>query len=261
MGSDRWEPLRRLFRTVPELDRANKRSGATFVNILFGLVVTQAAIDLAEELVKFWDDGGEAIVETRLAHLSVAIVLTVLSWIGYHQSQQYPPFLIKFINIPFLQFVLDIAMVVTYYVVVAVAENSTTAEVLNDDAGTVLTHGAAPEAFLIFVVFGLYAMWDIAGYRLFRDPEYATRLETPRDPASETFGPRRRVTILYFFATGFLALAVWLWDPRSAGGVVLADTIIIVVLFLYRLTKQAVDPKMKTRSDLPPPTPAAALSA
>lgn len=240
--SPKWlASARRLFRTVPELDQGDKRSGATFVNILFGLVVTQAAIQLAKELVKWWGDGWNEVDETRLAHLLVALTLTVLSWIGYHQSQQYPPFLIKFVNIPFVQFFLDVLMVIMYYVVVAVAENSDHA------LGPVLTHSAGPEASLVFVVFVLYSVWDFTGFRLFHDPEYSKRLATPRE-ADSKFGPRRWVTFIFTLVTGGLAMVVWQLDPETPGSVVITDAVIFAVLFLYRICKQASDPKVKTRA-------------
>jgi hypothetical protein len=241
----------RLLRTVPERDKADKRAGATFVNILFGLVVTQIAIELSKELVNWWGVGWVEVSETRLAHLLVALTLTALSWIGYHQSQQYPPFLIKFVNIPLLQFFLDVSMVVVYYVVVAVAENS------DPLAGPVLVPSARPEALLVFVTFGLYAVWDISGRFLFADPEYTSRLETPRDP-QPAFGPRRRVTFWFTGVTGLIALAIWLTHPTAPGPVIFWDATLIAVLILYRLFKQGVDPKVKVR---PPETQPAALAS
>ena len=226
----------RLLRTVPELDKADKRAGATFVNILFGLVVTTAAIRISTELVNGWADGWDSVAETGLAHLLVAVTLTVLSWIGYHQSQQYPPFLIKFINIPLIQFALDVSMVIVYYTVVAVAEGSDPR----------LTPSARPEAILVLVVFLLYAAWDVLGFRLFHDPEYASRLQTPREP-DDGLGPRRWVTLGFALITGIQALAIWLLDPSMPISVILADAVIIAVLISYRLVKQLSDPKVKTR--------------
>ncbi len=227
----------RIFRTVPEPDRADKRAGATFVNILFGLVVTTAAIEFATEFVILWDEGWSAVSETRLAHLLLAMALTLLSWIGYHQSQQYPPFLIKFLNIPFLQFLLDVLMVIAYYAVVVVAEGSDRA----------LRPDALPEATLVLLVFVLYALWDWLGFRLFHDPEYASRLESPRD-TDETIGPRRAVTLAF---TGLALLqfaAIWLIRPRAPGSVIVADGLIVAMLFLYRVGKQLSDPRVKTRA-------------
>lgn len=241
MAADWREPFRRLFRTVPELDRGEKRYGATFVNILFGLVVAEAAIQFSRELVKWWGNGWEAVDEARLAHLLVAITLTVLSWIGYHQSQQYPPFLIKFINIPFFHFILDVSMVVVYYVVVAVAENS------DPTTGPLISKSPRPEAILVFAAFALYVLWDLLGYRIFRDPEYSKRLATPRNPETK-LGPRRWVTAVFCCATGILAGVIWWVDPVTPASVIASDVILVLVLFLYRLCKQGSDPKVLTRS-------------
>ncbi len=240
----RWPDWRlywaRIVRTEPELDEGEKRYGATFVNILFGLVVTQAAVGLAVELVDSWTLGTDSLQETRVAHLLVAITLTVLSWIGYHQSQQYPPFLIKFINIPFFQFFLDVSMVVAYYMVVAVAENT--------DAGTgvAIAPSAWPETVLILAIFILYSAWDGLGYLLFRDPYYSSRLETPRDPVME-FGARRWVTIVFLGLMAVLTVLVGLWGPTTPGGVIAVDAAIITLLLAYRLSKQAFHPKVKIR--------------
>lgn len=228
--------LDRVLHTVPELDKADKRSGATFVNILFGLVVTTAAISFSTELVKWWAEAWDAVNKPRLSHLLVAMALTVLSWIGYHQSQQYPPFLIKFLNIPFFQFVLDVSMVIVYYTAVAVAEGSHPA----------LSEDALPEAILVLLVFLLYSAWDLLGFLLFRDPEYAKRLQTPRQP-ERRIGRRRSVTLWFTLAVGVLALVIWRLNPNTPLSVTVADAAIIAILFLYRVAKQASDPKVKTR--------------
>lgn len=234
----------RIFETVPELDKADKRSGATFVNILFGLVVTETAIQLSRELVNWSAAGWQEVDETRISHLLVAMTLTVLSWIGYHASQQYPPFLIKFLNLPFLQFFLDVSMVVTYYVVVALAENS------GQQAGAPLTPDARPEAVLIFVAFALYSAWDWSGYCLFRDREYARRLQSPRRPATG-LDQRRKVTFAFTLISLATAVSVWFAHPRAPGIVIATDAGLIVMLFAYRLAKQAADPKVLTRRQMP----------
>jgi hypothetical protein len=232
--------LGRVLRTLPEVDRAEKRSGATFVNILFGLVVTDGAVKLARQGVVWWADGWDAVEVTRVTHLAVALALTILSWIGYHQSQQYPPFLIKFLNIPFVMFILDVLMVVAYYGVTLLAENGSPIE------GPVLEHSALPEALLIFVVFVLYAMWDYLNYRLFKDPAYASSMETPRPPDTN-LGPRRHVTFRALLTAGALLATVWLLDPSSPAWVAVIDLILVSFLVLYRVAKQAVDPKVKIR--------------
>jgi len=237
----------RIFETVPELDKADKRSGATFVNILFGLVVTETAIQLSRELVNWSAAGWQEVDETRISHLLVAMTLTVLSWIGYHASQQYPPFLIKFLNLPFLQFFLDVSMVVTYYVVVALAETS------GQQGGASLTPDARPEAALILVAFALYSAWDWSGYRLFRDREYARRLQSPREPATG-LDPRRKVTFIFTAISLVIAATVWKTHPRAPGTVIATDVVLIAMLFCYRLAKQASDPNVLTRGQMPPIT-------
>lgn len=236
MGSHRFS-IDRVLHTIPELDKADKRAGATFVNILFGLVVTTTALHLSAEAVKGWAEGWGTVSETRLAHLAVAMTVTVLSWIGYHQSQQYPPFLIKFLNIPFFQFILDVTMVIAYYALTALAEGSYPSQ----------TPDARPEAVVVLFVFILYIVWDHLGFLLFRDSEYTSRLETPRDP-EDTLGPRRWVTLSFFLCAAALLIVVISLHPKAPGPILAADGAIIVLLLSYRLLKQAFDPKVKTRS-------------
>jgi hypothetical protein len=241
-----WAFLKRITATVPELDEADKRAGATFVNILFALVVTTAATLLAKEFVHAWAKGWDSINEARIANLLVAITLTVLSWIGYHQSQQYPPFLIKFLNIPFFQFFLDVSMVVLYYVVVLVAEDS------NPTRGRVHLPDALPEAVLVLSAFFLYSCWDTLGFLLFHDPQYSHRLKSPRAPDAR-FGARRKVTVVFTMLATVQALLIWCLRPRAVFTVIVADAAIITFLFVYRICKQGFDSKVKTRDQVPLP--------
>lgn len=229
----------RLFRTTPELEKPENRTGVAFVSILFGLVVTEAALDFSTELAKWWDDGRAAVQESRLAHLAVGISVTALSWIGYHQSQQYPPFVIKFVNIPFFQFCLDVLMVVTYHSMVVVAETS--------QGDQVPTPSAVPEATLLLVVFVLYTLWDVLGYRLAHDREYAIRYTTPREHQTR-FGTRRWVTVAFLGISALTAVVVWLWHPAAPGQVFAIDVVLVFLALAYRAAKQALDENVRVRT-------------
>ncbi|HEY5011983.1 MAG TPA: hypothetical protein VIK61_04665 [Acidimicrobiia bacterium] len=223
--------LDRITKSVPELETGPNRSNLAFINILFGLVVTQAVLALTNELVRRYDSGTwKAVAETRLSHLAVAIAVTTLSWIGYHQSQNYPPFLIKFFNIPLWYFVLDVTMVIAYYLVVATAEKHGIANSVPD---------ARPEACLVAFVFVLYFASDWLGFRLFNDREYSLRLEKAREPDPK-FGARRWVTVGFLVLTVVLAACTLIAKPTNASVVVAVDGVLIVLLLTYRLAKVAV---------------------
>ncbi|HEU5151921.1 MAG TPA: hypothetical protein VFU19_15600 [Iamia sp.] len=225
---------RRLVETVPELDTAEKRSGATFVNILFGLVVSAGVGQVVFALREgYLADDPDAINATRLSHLGLALLVTTLSWIGYHQSQKYPPFLIKFVNIPLFTFALDVAMVASYYGLIATAENP------GGGHEPVIGASARPEAGLILVVFVLYVAWDEAGFRLFRDPEYSFRMQAPRPP-EETRGTRRMVTLAALAAAVAIFGVVAVADPSTPATVIAVDGLLALLVIAYRLAKQGV---------------------
>lgn len=232
--------LRRLYKTVPELDTAEKRSGATFVNILFGLVVSegvrQMVLALREAyLVEPADLFGaiDALHAARVSHLGLALVVTTLSWIGYHQSQKYPPFLIKFVNIPLFTFALDVLMVASYYGLIATAESA------GGSDEPMIGASVRPETGLVVFVFVLYVAWDEAGFRLFRDPEYSFRMQTLRRPEVER-GPRRRVTLGAFVGSILIGVLVLTVDPDAPRAVIAIDALLVALVVAYRLAKQAV---------------------
>jgi hypothetical protein len=213
------------------------------VNILFGLVVTAAVAEFAQTMVVWQVHGIESINETRLAHLLVAITLTTLSFVGYYQSQQNPPFLMKFINIPLEQFVLDVSMVITYYVAVVMAKSGGV-------AGSI-----RPETALIAVAFFLYFLWDFFGYRLGRDRVYNETLnEFLKDEGGEpkdrdgAYGPRRWVTVAYLLIAVVLGVIGWWVNPRTPGPIIAIDGALLLVIVTYRLAKPLADRQIKTRA-------------
>jgi hypothetical protein len=241
--------LDRIRRTVPELDESDKRSGVTFVNILFGLVVTTAAIQFSAEFVNWWADGWDFVNKTRLANLAVALTLTVLSWIGYHQSQQYPPFLIKFINIPFFQILprcVDGDRVLRSR---CRCRESRSRRSRSTHTGCVTRSGPRFYRVRALRALGLFGLSVVSRPRVFQEAE------DPREP--ERLGPRRWVTFGFTVAAGIQALAIWVFRPSTGPSVIGADAAIIAFLLLYRLLKQGFDPKVKTRSQVPMPSPVA----
>ncbi len=247
MTSDGFKiAYRRVFRTKPSIDKANERVGVNFVDILFGLVVTAAVLALADEVVTGWANDAVGADETRIAHLVVAITLTVLSWIGYHMSQQRPPFQIQFVNFPLLQFGLDVAMVVTYYFVVLTAENS------RSNNGPSIDPTVRPEAILIAFAFLLYFAWDWLGYRVFRDPAYAT---ANNSKPKTSYTGRRWVTVVFFAISVATATFAWYWNPHRPRTVIAFDAFLFAVLVLYRIAKPAFDRTTWVREDEPEPQP------
>lgn len=220
------------------------RVGITFVDVLFALVVGYAL----EPLRTWW----KISLEGR-AHLSVAIVLTLLSWIGYHNSANRPTFVIGFVNLPLFIFVLDVSMVVTYAFAVF------TAETLHGDssaaAATIL-----PEAWAVFISFVLYWLWDRANYELKQHSQYEDAwneavkagILKPHETFPKDMEYRRYVTIwcLRLSVVALFAAYVFQLSYRrlSSVTVVAFDAILILLLIGYRIAKDWTDERLKAWS-------------
>lgn len=89
--------------------------GLSFIEVLFAIVVARALDPLADF---------PKLPGVGLSHLAVAGVLTIASWIGYHNSWNRPRYFIRFPNLPLGQFLVDAALVVTYWLTAVWAEGS-----------------------------------------------------------------------------------------------------------------------------------------
>ena len=231
------------FRATPE--QATSQTGITIVTILFGLVISQLALDFSSQIAgivngipyvlennldadnSFITLDWKAALRERdlpLLHLLVAASLTVTSAIGYYTSRNLPRLKIRFFNKSFCQFILDVLMVFTYYLVIEFTE------------ATQVDKSAAPETFLVFLAFVLYAIWDFVSLMTSRNPldQLALR-QMPRQKVP--VGPRRVTTFVFAFLTAVLALLVNLFDWNSDTAIIFIDVGLIALLVLYRITK------------------------
>jgi hypothetical protein len=182
-----------------------------------------------------------------LLALLVALVLTITSWIGYHNSANRAHFKLQFINVELTKFCLDIAMVVIYYVVAANASR--------------LSPDLAFETRLIAIAFGLYIFWDLAGaYQkrkksswwstgdvnpYYREWETVRESEERKDVLedekwTETNWARIWVTFGAFVAVAVLYAVVQLKFPghNDTATAVAIGSILLVILLLYRIVKE-----------------------
>jgi hypothetical protein len=207
----------------------DKLVGITFIDVLFALVIGQLLQPFATT---------RHVPLAGMAHLLVGGVVTIGSWIGYHNSLSRPHYVIRFVNLPLAQFLIDIALVVVYWLLAITAEGANPA--------IPRPTSAVPEARYVAVAFLLYGAWDLVALRI-------RRVEAAASGATGTNVPaRRRVT--YSFA--IISLLTWglvSWmDPRSTPIVIVADAWLIVVAVAYRMAKEWVDaPAVSSR---PPPT-------
>ena len=159
----------------------------------------------------------------------LAAVLTLTSWVGYHNSHNRPRHFIRFPNLPLLQFLFDIAMVVVYWLTAVTAERVTVAPdgVQVHDMAT-----AVPESFLVAAALLLYVAWDWVGLAIRRDDRYGER------PLERDVPVRRHVT--WWFAAGAVGLAavVATWDPDQQTVVIVVDVVLAGMLVAFRLAKE-----------------------
>ena len=144
---------------------------------------------------------------TGWTHLTVDMVLTMGSWIGYHTSANRPKYAIKFVNYPFIQFVLDVSMVIAYWLTAATTP-------LPSSSGLAPTAGATSESLLVAISFILYILWDRVSKIMQERPNYPSLQPKPYDHG------RRVITVFFALGSvGVVALAWWVqegWgDPRT----------------------------------------------
>lgn len=246
----------RCFRVKPVV--AKTQTGVAVTGFLFALVIGDLAISIAELLQPIFQQtlvplsaepmydsdilSGERVKEvlrTRyisLLHLSVVTTLTVTSVIGYYTSVNLPKLRVRFFNKPFLQFLLDVMMVFVYFLLIQVAETPTSAA------------DARPEVYLVFLSFVLYALWDLVSYMLTVDGDAQKALGRDYDPtAPRKYGRRRWVTVWFTAVAGVMAIGIGIYgNYLSTRGVAVVDSILIVILLVYRIAKSVVDDNIKT---------------
>ena len=163
-------------------------------------------------------------------HLTVAFVLTVLSWIGYHNSWNRPRYFIAFSNFPLLQFIIDASLVIVYWLTALQAEG------VFDTAQGEITRApsAQPEVYLVAASFILYIAWDWVAGVMRGDPRYKIFID---DPSAKK---RSNVTCYCGVLALCLVMLILYMDPQSEKSILIMDGILVVLLIGYRFAKEAV---------------------
>jgi hypothetical protein len=204
------------------------RAGLSFVEVLFALVVAQVLEPFRSLLL---------IPAAGLSHLGLALVLTVTSWVGYHNSWNRPRHFIRFANLALAQFAIDILLVITYWFCAISAEFP--ASTLGRDVS------AVPESLCVAVSFCLYVLWDFVGFRIRRSDLY------DRSPPDRDVPQRRRVTQVCAAAAVGIAVVVTAVGVDSAGPAIAVDVGLLGVILAFRFAKEWFTPE-----DAYPVTPA-----
>lgn len=196
----------------PQLDP--RQVGLTFVDVLFALVMGQVIMPFA--------------VATKppaagVAQLVLAGVLTITSWVGYHSSWNRPRWFIRFPNLPLWQFLVDVLLVIDYWLLAASVQGTPGAW---SSRATPI-----PACVLVAVAFGLYVVWDWLAKRIRKDLRYAEAPQSHDDP-------RRRVVTLVCFAVSVVILIVFVVIQMHSGAATVAVVVGLTVLtVLYRVLK------------------------
>ena len=210
-------------------------AGISFVDILFALVVGQVLDPL-----RLWasDPHAHPLSAPVMMHLAVTLVVTLASWVGYHASANRPRFRLMFFNLELVKFMLDIAMVVVYFLMASYAVRTP----LSD----------RPETMLVAVSFGLYLFWDLAGawekggqpnpYKAAWDEAFNNpNRPDVHEPWVPTSWPRIAATAAALVATAVICTFTWMAHGAHAApsreASITIDALLIAVLIAYRYIK------------------------
>lgn len=205
-----WQPIR-----PPKIDPSS--IGVTFVDVLFALTVGKL-LDAAA--------GGE-LTPTAIAHLSVGAVLTIASWVGYHNSVNRVRYFLRFWNLPTALFLIDVALVCDYWLVPVTVQNE-------------MSGDSQPSAFwttlLVAIAAFLYVAWDLVALRIRKSDKYRERPDE-RDIPGRRYASFGLLTV----AVGLLAI-VCCTQPHTTAPIIWVDVALVLSLLGYRTVKERVTP-------------------
>lgn len=201
-----------------------------FVEMLFALTIAQVAIQVA----KLVDDLGlqKGLFESPASYtqLLLATVLVATSWIGWKMSvatgnQMEIESVFTF---PFLILLLDVLLVVFYFILVTTTEMPT-------GSGRIVDPSAHEELFWMLAIFVGYLVWDILTKAI------APRFSQTGIGSTSGFWKRSRITIVCTVAAAVACLL--LWSTHTQWKVVLVDLSLLSLVLTFRAWKQS--PRVK----------------
>jgi hypothetical protein len=201
----------------PQVDE--RTIGIGFVDVLFGLVIGAVLQPFA--------DVGKVPTVGRV-QLILAGVITVTSWIGYHNSWNRPRYFILFPNLPLFQFLIDVILVIVYFLIAITAPGATPG--VSREASVVIV------AILVAISFVLYAMWDRLAFLMRKDDRYKRRSLGNDVPV------RRQVSYALALVTVVIAGIVGIWRPTATHEILAIEALLITLAVGYRFLKEYVTP-------------------
>jgi hypothetical protein len=193
-----------------------------FVEMLFALTIAEVATQVATLAA---DGLGITQAPSSYSHLFLAIIVVAASWIGWKNSEAAGNKLPveEIFSLGFWVLLLDVALVIFYFILVRGAEKS---------INGVVTPSVANETKWILIIFIGYFVWDVL---------------TKAVPHVEHKSLRKRLFGQELWGRGWIsftcvALAVLIWfvsrGVSTQAGVVLTDVSLIALALLFRSLKQ-----------------------
>lgn len=196
-----------------------------FVDMLFALAVGEVATHVSA-LAK----SGMTILAARSAYanLAVAVCLVATSWIGWSNSQSagHGKAATKVFGLPFVLLGIDVVLVVFYYIIAQGVEMP-----FSVGGQLVIAPSATSEAFLVFIVFVTYLLWDFISRALMGDEKFSKNVRV--------FAARGWISFLCSLPAAYLWLALAGSSEGNANRVVCIDIMLIAIIFLFRAIKEA----------------------
>jgi hypothetical protein len=214
-------------------------TGLRFTDILFGFVIRELFLRLQN-----W---GELDPFVRF-QLIAGTALVLGSWIGFRRSLNRSTWEVKFFNLPFARFVLDQLMVILYFRIAVLTPTDPAKPVVADSV-------VSDTAETLFLIFALYALWDLLGIGMavanerawptdgqtgkWKYPKLDEEKKDRKQPVEQSTLDRKGLLITLAFLAPFAAF-YWILDDRHFGqtgarNLFLAAT---VLLLAYRFIKE-----------------------
>jgi len=151
----------------------------TFVGMLFALAIAQAAIlfgDLFKVFTFGWDYHMtiEGLIErlktesyllvAPASHLFLGVILVSHSWVGWSKSKSGGKSreIDDIFSASFFLLIIEVFFVVLYFILISSVELSIDGFLIkNNLSAAIVAPSAAPEATLLFMIFLVYAIWDL----------------------------------------------------------------------------------------------------
>jgi hypothetical protein len=131
------------------------------------------------------------------------------------------------VNLPFVQFLLDVAMVYTYWLMVTASGSAA--------AGS---HRTATIAGLVAIAFALYGAWDLVSYRMGCSVKYSSRLAESDRLRRSDLRFRYGATAASLLATiGVWVVALDVRNTMATSLVIYA--VIVLIAFGFRVAKDS----------------------